>query len=531
MCGITCHRHYRLVQGLDAQRIGGVFMDPGNVNGQLLKPILEVSYLTTENAWRYRAILRYFYIQHERLRHYLLPEEVHEYLKESPYFSNYTEEQLQQDLNQLVNWKNLIPRQETGRVTSIEEFKRRRFRYQCTPYTVEIERMVQTLENMGESFGGSLERTRFERLLEGLLQLTKLSSPSDSPQIYAITKLSPEEINRLWEDVYENFRRLTENATDYLAHLESEKVEELMRTEALLVYKDTLTEYLRQFMVALQQTSLKIEAVLQDSPDTLICFIAEKVATHQLSIPRLDAQPDRAAMENQVLDRWQSLKTWFLGANGKESDLDYLQKQTNEAIRRITRFVQRLGERHHNLRSRRQEYLELAKWFADIEDIEEAHQVAACVFGVANTRHLYADIRLSEDIDAEIWDEAPTVLVTKPRIRQYRFRTRLGAIVTHGDKKTDLLQDYFDQKAAERELLEEIIDQNQIILGDLPMLDPRVRKTILGWIDRCMVARDGIAKTESGQRIKLLRLGDEYITLRSLDGTMQMPNFSLQFLD
>jgi len=46
-----------------------------------------------------------------------------------------------------------------------------------------------------------------------------------------------------------------------------------------------------------------------------------------------------------------------------------------------------------------------------------------------------------------------------------------------------------------------------------------------------MVARDGIAKTESGQRIKLLRLGDEYITLRSLDGTMQMPNFSLQFLD
>ena len=91
-----------------------------SLNGQLLKPILEASYLTAENAWRYRAILRYFYIQHERLRHYLLPEEVYEHLKASQYFANYTEEQLQQDLNQLVNWGNLIPRQDTGRVSTIQ---------------------------------------------------------------------------------------------------------------------------------------------------------------------------------------------------------------------------------------------------------------------------------------------------------------------------------------------------------------------------------------------------------------------------
>ena len=506
-------------------------MNHDSLNEQLLKPIVEVSYLTTENAWRYRAILRYFYIQHERLRHYLLPEEVYEYLKGSPYFVDYTEEQLQQDLNQLVNWRNLIPRQETGRVSTIEEFKRRRFRYQCTPYTVEIERMVQNLENMGESFGGSLERTLFERLLEGLLQLTRTLSSDGSPATYAISELSPEEINRLWEDVYDNFRKLTENATDYLAHLESEKVEELMRTEALLVYKDTLTEYLRQFMVALQQTSLKIEAVLKDTPTELLQLIAAAVATHQLSIPRLDAQPERHTLEQRVLDQWQSLKSWFLGVNGKESDFEYLQKQTNEAIRRITRFVQRLGERHHNLRSRRQEYLELAQWFTEIEDVNEAHQVAACVFGVAQTRHLYADVRLSEDIDTEIWNEAPTVLITRPRVRQYRFRTRLGAIVTHGTEKSELLQDYLDQKAAERQLLEAITRENQIILGDLPLLSPHVRKTLLAWIDRCMVAADGITKTEGGRKIQLQRSGHEYITLHCMDGEMEMPNFVLRFLD
>ena len=85
---------------------------------------------------------------------------------------------------------------------------------------------------------GSLERTLFERLLEALLRLTR-TLPAGSSSPYAVGELSPEETNRLWEDVYDDFRKLTENAC---AHLESEKVEELMRTGAL-VYKDTLTEY------------------------------------------------------------------------------------------------------------------------------------------------------------------------------------------------------------------------------------------------------------------------------------------------
>lgn len=32
---------------------------------QEFKKVIEASYLTAEKAWSYRAILRYFYIQHE----------------------------------------------------------------------------------------------------------------------------------------------------------------------------------------------------------------------------------------------------------------------------------------------------------------------------------------------------------------------------------------------------------------------------------------------------------------------------------
>ncbi|MDR3602606.1 MAG: DUF2397 family protein [Desulfosporosinus sp.] len=46
-------------------------------------------------------------------------EEILQYLKQDPHFREYTEEQLLQDLDQLVTWKNLIPHQDTGRVSSL----------------------------------------------------------------------------------------------------------------------------------------------------------------------------------------------------------------------------------------------------------------------------------------------------------------------------------------------------------------------------------------------------------------------------
>src|SRR5699024_11227939 len=84
-------------------------------------------------AWSYRDILRYCFVQDERMREFLFPEEVYEHVMSLQGFEDYTEEQLHQDLDQLVKWNNLIARQETGRARTIEEFKKKRFRYQCTP--------------------------------------------------------------------------------------------------------------------------------------------------------------------------------------------------------------------------------------------------------------------------------------------------------------------------------------------------------------------------------------------------------------
>src|SRR5690625_793070 len=256
------------------------------------KQVKEASYLTVEKAWSYRAILRYFYMQHERMREFLFPEEVYEYVKNLPGFEEYTEEQLHQDLEQLVNWNNLHAIQETSRARTIEEFKKKRFRYQCTPYTVEFERMLIDLESSGETFGGSLEQKEFERLYEMLYTLEKTITEHSLP--------NPDECAQIWNDLFTYFRSIKKNTADYIAYINSEKVEKIMHTEAFLVFKDQFTAYLRNFIIELQQTALKIQESLRSIEQQTIKPFVKQVIVHKQQVPRFE---DIAKDEHHLLEK------------------------------------------------------------------------------------------------------------------------------------------------------------------------------------------------------------------------------------
>ena len=100
------------------------------VTGKLLKPLKEARYLNVENTDRYRPVLRLFYMNYEKLKYWMYIEEVYEELKEDSYFEQYTIEQCQQDLATLVSWGSLDTMQDTRKVTTLEEFKNKKFRYQ-----------------------------------------------------------------------------------------------------------------------------------------------------------------------------------------------------------------------------------------------------------------------------------------------------------------------------------------------------------------------------------------------------------------
>ena len=138
------------------------------ITDKLMKPLTEVKYLNADNVSRYRCIMRIFFDNYEKLRYWLYQEDVFEELKKDPHFEDYRMEQCQQDLAMLTEWKNLNTIQDTRKVASIEEFKNKKFRYQMSEYSVEIERLVVRLENL---FVESLQKANVLKLNEDELPL------------------------------------------------------------------------------------------------------------------------------------------------------------------------------------------------------------------------------------------------------------------------------------------------------------------------------------------------------------------------
>ena len=351
-----------------------------------------------------------------------------------------------------------MPRQDLGKVGSIEEFRKKRYRYQCTPYTVEIERLILELENKGDSFGGSLERTLFDRLLASLTDLTDRERVARFPT----RGFMPAGMKCMFSSPAHGKRHRLSRSPG------KRKVEELMQTEAFLVYKDSLTDYLRNFIAVLQRSSFQIEQLLQEVSESFIETIAGRLKDYYSTIPRLEAEQPPEAVQERFHSQWQSLAAWFFGKDGRESDLSYLQKATTETIRRITRFAQRLGERYRNRQSRRKDYLYLAGWFYRCGSLGEARQLYGAVFGVSSTRHLFVPAaRPSEDIYSRIWDEKPVAHTVIPRRRGYRPRSRPQALVSRKREKEAALAAYLKIKEREAMLLEQLSCKDRIVLGEL----------------------------------------------------------------
>ncbi|WP_215144575.1 TIGR02677 family protein [Exiguobacterium qingdaonense] len=482
----------------------------------LQKKIKEATYLTADKAWSYRPILRYFYIQHERMREFLYPEAIYEHLRHFVEFQEYTMDMLHQDLDSLTKWGNIIATQEHRKARTIEEYKKKNFRYQCTPYTVEFERMMIQLEQLGDSFGGSLEKTQFERLYQVLEKIGQISDQTDA------------ECAQLWDDAMEYFRKITQNTSDYIAYIHSEKVIEKMKTEEFLVYKDRFTTYLRDFIIALQQTAMQIQDVLTELTIKQIEPFLQQVMNHQHQTFRLEE--DQKDVNIDLIEKWQNLRGWFLGTIHGESEFERLQERTDEAIRRITRMVQRMSERHQQFRSRRRDYEHLATWFDGIETIEEAHRLSSVIFGVFHTRHLYGEQVPTDDMYVDVWEEAPMRHETKPRTTKYKESTKAGVIIDRSEQIAEMRQLYLNQLEKERESIERYIEEGIISIKALPIIEPHVRKLLLSWLGKAMVREDRIVKTEYGRRVRVM-LEEERVFLRATDGSLEMPNVEYHFID
>ena len=491
-----------------------------HVTEKLTRPLTEAKYLNADNADRYRSIMRIFYENYEKLRYWMYQEEVYAQMTADPYFADYRMEQCQQDLAMLTEWKNLNTIQDTRRVSSIEEFKNKKFRYQMSEYSVEIERLVIRLENLFVE-GPSLEPTLLERIRLNVERFPKMSG-EDPNTVYA-----------WWNDLNNDFIRLNQNYQDYIRDLNSVKAEEMMRTKEFLVFKDKLVEYLRNFIKGLQKNVGVIEETLRLLEPELLRDVLDKVNDYEMSIPRMDVEVSREMIEEKTTGRFESIRNWFVAGEGRENEAGRLFDATNEIIRRITRYAAQLSEKNALGANRREEYRKVAEIFLRCKDMDEAHRMSAMVFGLERPFHLSAEAdRETDSMNQSVYDEPAAELTLRPRVRTYREKTGRTSIRDTAQEKAQARRQAVEQMKQDWERIGELERGGRIDFSDLPVIEPRVREILLKWLSDALEDGDYAARTEDGRNFALdMTQADERCVVRCEDGNFTMPKISIVFQD
>lgn len=490
-----------------------------DITAKLTRPITETKYLTAENCWRYRPILRYFFLQYEKLNYWMYKKEVFEALKKHPNYENYTIEQLRQDLDVLVEWGNLLPMQDTSRASTVEEFKNKQFRYQLSEYSVEIERLTTKLENIYVE-GASLEPTLFERIKDAVIKITSIAD-SDVKAV-----------GIWWRDLNTDFKRLNQNYQDYMRSFHSLRAEELMKTREFIAYKDSIIQYLREFVKGLQKNAPTIEQYIKNAPENVVNEILTKAYENEKSIPRLDNQITDSELKDNIYGRWKSFRDWFLGSEGRESEVIKLLELTNEIIRRITRYASQIAESRSSAANRKEEYKKLCEMFLSCENIDEAHKLSSMAFGIFNTKHIKGGfIRKTESINSGVYDEEPAEIEIKPRIRAYGEKSARSAIEDKTELKKRQKEEYIKRLEEERIVIEKYIEGGMIEISKLPIIEPHVRITLLKWIGKASGSPEKKVKTEDGRIVLLIPPADnKRCLLKCEDGVLEMPDYKLKFV-
>ena len=193
------------------------------LQADLLEKISEANYLWADNYRVYRTIMRIFYLEHQKMHYQMDRDAVLLLLREQDLFAQYTPEQLTLDLQQLVKWKNLTAIQDPRKPRTIAEFKNRQFQYMMSQAAIEIERLTMTLENLSTRAAG-LSNSLFRRIREDLYKAEQLDT------------LPLREVNAWWQDLQEDFQRLSQNHQDFLREFYGPGMEMQMKSVDFIVY-------------------------------------------------------------------------------------------------------------------------------------------------------------------------------------------------------------------------------------------------------------------------------------------------------
>ncbi|MBU5360880.1 TIGR02677 family protein [Enterococcus raffinosus] len=489
---------------------------------QELGRIEETAYLNAENVERYRWVMHYFFTQHRQMNMLLYRDDVLTYVQEK-FDGSYGEREVDQDLDQLYQWGNLSRRQEMGEPKSIEEYKNRRYRYQITETSIQIEEMLERLGTVSGNSQGRLDKNVFQELLDGLQELVQ-SDLFDEEETY-----------KLWERIVRLFSDIQRNTSNYMGYLANEAVVNYMQTEKFLIYKDQFVQYLRDFIVTVQGLHYQIEHQLQLVSQEKLKLVFESMLARERRIPRIDDfQLDQERIKSELFGSFQTMKRWFIDEGDKTSEFSTLIRLTEQMIRRMTGLIQQLSSQFKQYQSRRKDYLQLAHWFDEVASCDEAANRFASIFGSLTWKHYYGVEPIEGTKNESIWNLSPEVLQLDSRSRKSLLSQRTITYTVDRELKEQQRVEIAEKKNELQTKIAQFITDGEIRLMDDLMVPSEIRVVFLQWISSSLAKdvqvfeEERLVSTNLGYQVGIMIQPEKRITIRSEDGLLEMPQVTMK---
>jgi len=464
--------------------------------------------------------MRVFFREYERMHFQLYKEDVLELLRGNPDFADYSMDQLKQDLDALIRWKNLTPIQDPGRVYTIADYKNKQYRYVMSEYAVEIERLTVRLENIFVE-SGNLSTNLFVRLERSLEETEEIEGKSYK------------EINEWWSNLQEDFKRLNQNYQDYLREFYSGKSDKLMKSAEFVVHKDRFVQYLYEFIQELQRHSRHIAGLLLRESRRIEGQLLEKVIRSEMEIPHALSEMQTGMEEGireNVWGKWNSLKGWFLESAEHECECHKILVITNDIIRNVIQNAALILQMQNWGMSRKDDYRKFLQLFLEAGTLEDAHRISAHVFGIQNIAHLKENaLRDTDSINSSVYEEEAFAYQLRPHTKTYQERRRQQGITDKTMEKLEQRAVYLRRLESEKKLAMRYIRDQRLELAAIEEVIPdTVRVMFLRWIAQANGNSGKTGKTEYGQEFRLVRKEGTCV-LHCEDGQLTMPAYVLEF--
>jgi uncharacterized protein (TIGR02677 family) len=478
------------------------------------------SHVIAENSPHYRAILDVFATAKRQFRLHLRPDDV---LAEArwPDGAPPTLEAVQQALGQLVEWGNLQAQPDTARVSTIEDFYRKRLLYRMT---VGGEAVEAGLQAFGETLArrAELQSVALDDIRARLISIRELmnESPPDSAKVHGALR-----------DLVHIFAGLSNNAESFMAGLA--RTIELQRAEvsAVMSFKTRLIDYLQRFIGDLVTRSSQIAELLLDLAPTessLLRIAAERDARNAAPDDEIErnstGQPrgedsSPADANDEILrarldswtERWAGLKLWFLSNGRERSQSELLRASALAAIPRLLQAVSLLQDRRAGRSDRAADFRRLALWFAEVPTDADANRLWRAAFALSPARHL-ALVITDEKISANTpWQSSPGITVL-PKLREQGVLPTRGAPPKIQDRSREraALAARVAQEAAQTEAARAFLATNrETRLSELGRLDAQAFRLFLTLLGEALAAQtnpDDPVERQTGDGTLAVRL-------------------------